>query len=248
MATPPPQPPSGRSRIPLRKIRQYYFIDVKTIIFFVIISFSEVSILATRCSNIRGPALGTVRTQHTRNPTLLPLANPQPHRVHSHLSQGTMVRYSRRPLPTELPLPHHAIRADPRAAPFSMFRHNARLRKRRPSSPPVFGGEERRLLPPPSIFGGAEWDAPACWRAAGPRPPTPPEGTLSIYGGAERGAPAAGTVVRAGWPARARAGHRAWPRLSARPCTPLAVTAPRFPPVCAPLSVELFHFLTDKSV
>ena len=52
--------PSGRSRIPLRKIRQYYFIDVKTIILFVIISFSEVSILAIRCINHRGPALGTV--------------------------------------------------------------------------------------------------------------------------------------------------------------------------------------------
>ena len=50
--------PSGRSRIPARKIRQYNFIDVKTIIFFVIISFSEVSIPATRCINIRGPALG----------------------------------------------------------------------------------------------------------------------------------------------------------------------------------------------
>ena len=54
----PRQPPypSGRSRIPLRKIRQYYFIDVKTIIFFVIISFSEVSIPATHCINIRGPS------------------------------------------------------------------------------------------------------------------------------------------------------------------------------------------------
>ena len=49
--------PSGRSRIPPRNIRQYYSIDVKTIIF---ISFSEVSIPATRCINIHGPALGTV--------------------------------------------------------------------------------------------------------------------------------------------------------------------------------------------
>ena len=55
--------PSGRSRILPRKIRQYYFIDVKTIIFFVIISFSEVSIPATYCINIRGPALGTVKSE-----------------------------------------------------------------------------------------------------------------------------------------------------------------------------------------
>ena len=57
--------PSGRSRIPPRKIRQFYFIDVKTIIFFCrpIISFSEVSIPATRCINILGPTLGTVNSE-----------------------------------------------------------------------------------------------------------------------------------------------------------------------------------------
>ena len=33
-------------------------------------------------------------------------------------------------------------------------------------------------------------------------------------------------------------------RLSARPRTHLAVTAPRFSPVCAPLLAEFFHFLT----
>ena len=37
-------------------------------------------------------------------------------------------------------------------------------------------------------------------------------------------------------------------RLSARPCTPLVATAPRFSPVYAPLLVEFFHFLTDISV
>ena len=51
-----PFSPSGHSRIPLRKIRQYYFIDVKTIIFLVIISFSEESIPATRCINICWPS------------------------------------------------------------------------------------------------------------------------------------------------------------------------------------------------
>ena len=39
---------------------QYYFIDGKTIIFFVIIFFSEVSIPATRCINNRVPGLGSV--------------------------------------------------------------------------------------------------------------------------------------------------------------------------------------------
>ena len=48
---------------------------------------------------------GSVLTD-TRNPALLLIANPQPHRVHRRLSQGPMVRYSRRPLPTERVLCH----------------------------------------------------------------------------------------------------------------------------------------------
>ena len=65
-----------------------------------------------------------------------------------------------------------------------------------------------------------------------------------------RPAPAAGVeAMRAGWPARAcHRGRAGWPRLSVRPCTPLAVTAPRFSPVCALLLAELFYFLTDISV
>ena len=64
--------------------------------------------------------------------------------------------------------------------------------------------------------------------------------------------------ARACWPAHAGArrrvrGHTRWlarpcPRLSARPRTPLAATAPRFSPVCAPILAEFFNFLTDISV
>ena len=38
-------------------------------------------------------ATGAELTQHTRNPALLPLANPQPHGVHRRLSQGPCSRY-----------------------------------------------------------------------------------------------------------------------------------------------------------
>ena len=58
------------------------------------------------------------RTQHTRNPTLLLFANPQPHGIHRCLSQGPMVHYSRRPLPTER---GPCAPRDPRVAPYSMF-------------------------------------------------------------------------------------------------------------------------------
>ena len=55
------------------------------------------------------------------------------------LSQGPMVCYSCRPLTHwQRALPHHTIHADPRVAPYSMFWHNARLRKRGD----ILGGEE----------------------------------------------------------------------------------------------------------
>ena len=40
-----------------------------------------------------GNAEERVQTQHTRSPALFPLANPQPHGVHSRLSQGTSSCY-----------------------------------------------------------------------------------------------------------------------------------------------------------
>ena len=74
-----------------------------------------------------------------------------------------------------------------------MFRHNARLRKRRPSSPPFSGGEERSLLPSQNGRGGER-----------PRAPLP--FSAGAVGTPRRSRPAQGRGPRGRGPAWSRGG------------------------------------------
>ena len=83
------------------------------------------------------------RTLHARNPATLPLKSPhQPHRVRRASVRGpwSAIAVARCPLAGGNTALHNPRR--PPESPHSMFWLNARLRKQRPSSPPVSGGEE----------------------------------------------------------------------------------------------------------
>ena len=219
-----------------------------------------------RCRAGNGEERG--RTQKARNPATLPLKSPQQAASRQpRLSQGPMVCYSRRPLPTGRG-PYRSTRSVPTpwSPPYS------RLVQREPAKteallPSHFGrGGE---MPPPLPFSKALCGVPR------PTPRVALAGEDERMGGEEGtgdSIPGCNYVVRGYSPSM----HFFWggdmahysPHLPFRlarggcPCmlasplgcpargsrTVAAETAPHFLPVCAPLLVEFFNFLTDISV